>query len=482
MTFTEPVPFTEAIDKLVSRDIVPSAKNSAQWAATDAAIRERAFFSARVESARMLQGMRDYLEDYLTGTRMAEGGLLAQGRAEFVADMRELAISEGLGKIDPKTGKINPEIRESDLTDIRSIRRLQLIFDTQVEAAQEYGYWRQGQDPAILKAFPAQRFIRVRPVLSPRAYHTANEGAIRRKDDTAFWLSMNLDFDVPWGPWGFGSGMGVEDVSREEAIAEGVIKKGDVVTPAAKDFNDSLSASTRDLDPDIVTALERSTGGTAADGRLTPREATATAPQPLAFKTMAEAESHFKDTLGIEVITTQHKGFGAKFASEKKRLAHLQTIAREMGRLLAEHPGLKGKLHEFAAVKDKRGRATLDGPKPAMSTKAAEWDDKVWEKKEAWEKATGILSGTERKGSQVRDNFRHELGHTLSTPKALADFRALMKSDNLDLPWFQKNVSQYASSNDREALAESFGLFTRENYQPGTLPKALEDFLKTLTL
>ena len=58
MTFTEPVPFTEAIDKLVSRDIVPSAKNSAQWAATDAAIRERAFFSARVESARRLQGLR----------------------------------------------------------------------------------------------------------------------------------------------------------------------------------------------------------------------------------------------------------------------------------------------------------------------------------------------------------------------------------------------------------------------------------------
>jgi len=268
MQFPTPLPFSEAIEKLLTRGIVPSGMDSTQWLGIALALRERAFFSSRVESARVLQGMRDYCEEYLKATRMKNGGLLAQGRSEFVADMRELAIREGLGKIDPATGEIDPFIRESDLTDIRSIARQQLIFDTQTEAAQEYGYWKQGQDPAILDVFPAQQFIRVRPVQVPRAYHQAAEGTIRRKDDLKFWLSMNRDFGVPWGPWGFNSGMGVEDVDREEAIAAGVIREGDVVKPIEKDFNDGLSASVRDLDGGITAALKRITGGDVAGGRI----------------------------------------------------------------------------------------------------------------------------------------------------------------------------------------------------------------------
>jgi hypothetical protein len=268
MTFTTPTPFLAAIAKLIRRKIVPSRANSAQWRQIDVALRERSFFSARVESARVLQSMQDYLGDFLQNSRMANGGLVAQGRAEFVADMRELAIREGLGNIDPETGRINPIIKESDLTDIRSISRLQLIFDTQTESAQEFGYWQQGQDPDILDVFPAQQFIRVRPVKIPRSYHQAAEGSIRRKDDLPFWLSLNRDFGVPWGPWGFGSGMGVEDVDRNEAIAAGVIREGDVIKPTAKDFNDGLSSSVRDFSGQILAALQRATRGTLADGRL----------------------------------------------------------------------------------------------------------------------------------------------------------------------------------------------------------------------
>lgn len=273
MTFTTPIPFAEAIEKLAARKIVPSAADSTRWRLIDTALRERAFFSARVESARVLQSMQDYLGYFLEANRMENGGLVAQGRAEFVADMRELAIREGLGRIDTETGKIDPFIRESDLTDIRSISRLQLIFDTQTEAAQEYGYWSQGQDPDILDVFPAQQFIRVRPVRAPRSYHQAAEGSIRRKDDLKFWLDMNRDFGVPWGPWGFGSGMGVEDVDREEAIAAGVIREGDVIKPTAKDFNDGLSSSVRDFSGQMLAALQRATRGTLAAGRLSAPDA-----------------------------------------------------------------------------------------------------------------------------------------------------------------------------------------------------------------
>lgn len=279
MTFTTPAPFSEALAKLAARTVTPSAMDTAAWRGVDAEIRERAFFSARVESARTLQAMKDYLEDYMAGSRMENGGLTAQGRSEFVADMRELAMREGLGRIDPETGMIDPAIRESDLRDIRSCARLQLIFDTQTESAQEYGYWKQGQNPAVLRAFPAQQFIRIRPVLAPRPYHQVAQGSIRRKDDLPFWLSMNRDFNVPWGPWGFNSGMGVEDVDRAEAIAAGVIRPDEVVEAIAKPFNAGLAAGVRNLDGGIPAALARATGGTVAGGSITAREPAAeTAP------------------------------------------------------------------------------------------------------------------------------------------------------------------------------------------------------------
>lgn len=269
MKFTAPIPFAEALEKLRERKITPTALGTAELALIPVELRERSFFSAKVESARVLQAMKDYGDDFLAANRMENGGFKATGRAEFVADMRELAIREGLGKVDPKTGRINPLIADSDLTDIRSISRLELIFDTMTESAQEYGYFVQGQDPAILDVFPAQRFIRIRPVSAPRSYHAANEGAVKRKDDAAFWLSMNRDFGVPWGPWGFNSGMGVEDVDREEAIALGVMKESDTVKPIApQPLNKDLSAGVLGMSGKILAALARSTGGTLIGGRL----------------------------------------------------------------------------------------------------------------------------------------------------------------------------------------------------------------------
>ncbi len=268
MEFTTPLLFEEALEKFRERKIVPTGLGSAELALIPVELRERSYFSAKVESARLLQAMRDYTEDYLAVNRLENGSLAAQGRAQFVADMRELAIREGLGKIDPETGRINPLIAESDLTDIRSISRLELIFDTMTEAAQEYGYFAQGQDPAILDVFPAQRFIRVRPVSAPRSYHAANEGAVKRKDDLNFWISMNRDFGVPWGPWGFNSGMGVEDVDREEAIELGVIKESDTVKPLLPRLNDGLSAGVMGLAGEIVAEVARATGGAVAAGRL----------------------------------------------------------------------------------------------------------------------------------------------------------------------------------------------------------------------
>lgn len=256
-TAPENLPFAEALRHLGDKTAVGSRLTSQEWRDKVAvALRERAFFSARIENARVLQTMQDYIGDFLSkAIDPTHGGLKAQGRAEFVAEMRELCQREGLGKLDPTTGKISPEIDDADITDIRSIARLQLIFDTQTEQAYEYGYWEQGNDPDILDAYPAQRFIRVRPVKVPRPYHAAAEGTVRRKDDLDFWLSMNPDFGVPYGPWGFNSGMGVEDVGRREAQALGLIEPGEKITPPDRDLNTRLSASVRDFSTEIMQEL-----------------------------------------------------------------------------------------------------------------------------------------------------------------------------------------------------------------------------------
>lgn len=258
MTFTEPQPYEEALRKLDEREVILSPLRSAEWREkVSAQLRDRAFFSSTLENARVAQAMKDFIGDYLAKAIDPEtGGLKAQGRAEFVADLRELCIREGLGKLDPETGQIAAEIDEADITDLRSMARLQLIFDTQTTSAHEYGYWAQGNDPDILYAYPAQRFIRIRPVLNPRPIHAENENAVRRKDNLDFWLTMNPDFGVPHGPWGFNSGMGVEDVDRIEAEELGLLASGEEIAPPDRLLNDTLSASTRDLDPDLRNELK----------------------------------------------------------------------------------------------------------------------------------------------------------------------------------------------------------------------------------
>jgi len=74
------------------------------------------------------------------------------------------------------------------------------------------------------------------------------------------------------------------------------------------------------------------------------------------------------------------------------------------------------------------------------------------------------------------------MGHSLSTPQAIADFRTLAQLHGWNKDWIRENISEYAATKDVEAIAESFGIYTREDYQPGTLPSELETFLKTLTL
>lgn len=256
MQLTKPAEFKEAVDKLGSKSVIGSKLNSADWSEMPLALADRAFFSSQIESVRLLQTMKDGLGDFLTGARevLPDGqvALKVGSRAEFVKQMSSLAQSLGLGPLDPDD--------KGTLQDITSERRIGLIFDVQTSAAYSYGNWKQGQDPDILDEFPAQRFIRETDVTKPRVIHQQNEGVVKLKSDLDFWMGMNSPviggFGVPWGPWGFNSGMGVEDVDRAEAEALGLIKPGEPAQPVEKAFNEKLKASVTNLDPEFIDLLK----------------------------------------------------------------------------------------------------------------------------------------------------------------------------------------------------------------------------------
>jgi hypothetical protein len=245
------IPFDEAVAKLGGKSLIGSRMKSSEWADVPAALRERAFFSSQIESLRVLQRARSGIADFLQSSRETlpngQTALKSGSRAQFVDSMKTFLAKEG---IDRTTG---------GLTDITSDPRLGLIFDTQVRQANDYGYWREGQDADVLDAFPAQRFIRVQDVKDPRDAHTQYEDQVYLKNDP-IWTRINEDFGVPWGPWGWGCGHDVEDVSREEAEELGLLSPGQEVKPAEKDFNENLSASTRGLDPDLLDKLKTDLG------------------------------------------------------------------------------------------------------------------------------------------------------------------------------------------------------------------------------
>jgi hypothetical protein len=256
MQFVSPKPFAEAVDVIGERTPIGSAMMSAEWQDVPVALRERAFFSSQVESIRFLQGARDGISDFLLANRevLPDGQtvLKAGSRAAFVDQVRGLALDEGLGPID--------ESMAGGLRDITSERRLGLIFDTQVRQANDYGYWRQGMDPDVLDAFPAQRFIRVRAVKHERESHLKFENQVYLKTDPIWAKVINEDFGVPWGPWAWGCGHDVEDVDRGEAEDQGLLKPGEGVAPAVQDFNEGLSAGFSTLDPDLVEKLKTELG------------------------------------------------------------------------------------------------------------------------------------------------------------------------------------------------------------------------------
>lgn len=246
-------PWTAAVDRLSAKTVVGSRLRSAEWQQMPVALRERALFSAGVENVRILDAMKTKLT--AAAQQLREGGTL-QNKARFVADLRQM-----LGAAPGDSG---------ELTDLTSRRRLELIWEFQQQDAHAYAAREADLDPELLDAFPAYRLVRIEARRVPREWFarwgTAGAavrwiGASRTQmvalKTSPIWSALSR-FGRPHPPFDYGSGMGLEDVDRDEAEDLQLLPKdqppaerlqqlrGDAAR-ARQQWNEHLSASVKGI-------------------------------------------------------------------------------------------------------------------------------------------------------------------------------------------------------------------------------------------
>lgn len=247
MIFSQPVLFSEAIQSRKVKSKLPTNLSSEDLAKLSVELRERALFSAKTENAYYLQKIDDVLSEIID--------------AKLDLATARLRLKEVLIQI-----SYEPEIdKRGSIQDLSSDIRLNLVLKTNVEMAQGYGQWIQGQDPAILDEFPAQEFTRIESRIVerhdwPRRWAAAGgqffAGRMIALKNSPVWAKLSR-FGLPYPPFDFNSGMGVIDVDREEAVSLGLLSENQTLQPQSRGFNDNLQASTDAFSKALKEALQQ---------------------------------------------------------------------------------------------------------------------------------------------------------------------------------------------------------------------------------
>ena len=251
MIFSEPLPFLDALQSREVRNILPTALSSREMRdRISAEVLERAVFSAKTTSASYLDTIDALIGQLLNG--------------EINQASARLALKEKLDHL----GYVPNAAHVDTLQDLSSDLRLDLILETNVEMAQGYGSFIQGQDEAVLDQFPAQELIRViDPVGVTRDWEARWNAVggeifsgqmIALKNDP-IWQRLGSEFDDglgnPYPPFAFNSGMDVADVDRDTAIALGLIDRDTQITPQNRGFSDDLKYSKEIRSESLRSAL-----------------------------------------------------------------------------------------------------------------------------------------------------------------------------------------------------------------------------------
>lgn len=250
--FTTAMPLTTAVEVISGKTPLGSRMNSAEWAMVPPEIRLRAMFSARVEEERYLVSMQDKLEQRVRLGR--EDGTL-MNRARFIAEMQD----------DLKQFGYEPDPRKrGSMQDLSSAGRLGLIWDMNLAQAEGYAAWKTGMDPDMLDAAPARELVRLADRIDKRpwpAIWKEHGGEFYGEPSADFpdalgrmialatdpiWTKIS-EFDTPWPPFRWGSGVGTRNVRRRVAEEFGLLDGNTKLTPLEQPFNAGAEASLKGI-------------------------------------------------------------------------------------------------------------------------------------------------------------------------------------------------------------------------------------------
>ena len=219
-------------DKILQQALATSPIPSSEWERVRVGLRDRAFFSARVESLRFLQAARAQTAALLRAAPRPDGALATPRSAAsaIMEEARRQGIATGAG----------------GLTDPGSAARARVIVETNAGLASGYARHEADSAPGALAAFPGRELFRALPRKHERKWKerwTAAGGAVREGRMVALlgdpvWTRISR-FGLPYPPFDYGSGMAVRPVSRRECVRLGLI--GDDWTPPAQTPHDSLN-------------------------------------------------------------------------------------------------------------------------------------------------------------------------------------------------------------------------------------------------
>lgn len=261
--------FTEAIGKLSDKSLVGSDLSSSQWADVPQGLRDRAIWSARVTNLFHAQALRDGVRSILEPQTVRRAdrvtpenpeGYVTEGKNDATARAELKQLLQRMG--------YNPGAQAGGIQDLSSDARINLQLRMNVESAQGFDQFLQGQAEGALDAFPAQELFRAEDREEPRNWPTRWMQAggqifpggrmIALKNDP-IWSAISA-FGNPYPVFDYNSGMWVRDVDREEAITLGLLGENETVDPVIEDFNARLQASAKNIAPEFLASLQKSFG------------------------------------------------------------------------------------------------------------------------------------------------------------------------------------------------------------------------------
>lgn len=290
-----------ALDIFGGRASVPSAMSAEQWGEMPVGVRERAFWSAKVTHAQHVADLKAACLDALNGARVKVRDLhmhrwtpeeleevgpdgVARGdrtilmtREAVVGEMRKRALERGLTPTGPRP-----------MEDIASAPRLRLIARMAEDTSRERARFERGNDTEVLFMWPAQELVREEQREKPRDWGTrwqaaadsvgwegvAKNGEWIARKDSPIWVALSA-FGQPYPPFDYNSGMGVEDVDRDQAVELGLVEEDEEIANPGDIFQEQLGASVQGMGDTerewLKRTIEENEGGEVTftpDGRV----------------------------------------------------------------------------------------------------------------------------------------------------------------------------------------------------------------------